>query len=160
MTFTVTPQLQPDGSGMCGQVCVQMAAGVTLAEASAAVGVSALREAGTTADDLVRGLKALGLKTGKWVNYCNRAKRMKRLPKFAIISITDNKSKWGHWVLVKDGFVFDPALGWPMPVHVYELAVIEGAYSRTFRPHHLKHRNVHARWEEVIPILSYPKEKT
>lgn len=159
MSYNVTPLFQPDGTGMCGQTVVAMAANVSLAEAAAAVGVSTLRQAGTDANDLVRGLRALGLKTGKWVNYLNRTKRLKVLPKFAVISITDNKSKWGHWVLVKDGYVFDPALGWPMPVYVYELAVIEGAYSRNFTAKHLRRRGVQARWEEVIPILSYPKEK-
>jgi len=159
MTFSVKPLLQPDETGMCGQTCVAMAAGVSLAEASAACGVSVLRVAGTDADDLTRGLRALGLKVGKYVNYLNRKTRLKHLPKFAILSITDTASRWGHWVLLKDGYVFDPAFGWPMPVHVYELAIIEGTYSRKFRGPGHQRRNVKARWEEVIPILSYPKEK-
>lgn len=159
MSFRVTPLLQPDETGMCGQTVVAMAADVSLTEAANAVGVTVLKVEGTTSDDLTRGLRALGLRVGQYINYRNRRKRLRRLPSFAIMCVS-NRSTWAHWVLLKDGFVFDPALGWPMPVHVYELVAVEGAYSRRYRKKSEKRRNVIAMWEGVLPILSYPGDKS
>lgn len=149
---------QPDESGMCGQAVVAMAAGVSLDAATNAVGVSVMRTVGTHYTDLVRGLRRLGVKVGRYVDYTYRKKALVRVPNFAILSIVDG-SAWGHWVLVKDGVVYDPGIGWPLPFWVYETMVVERAYSRRFRAKGHKHKNVRAYWGEVIPIVSRPARK-
>jgi hypothetical protein len=158
MTFSVKPLLQPDSSGMCGQAVVAMAANVTLDEATAAVGVSTLREAGTDVEDLVRGLRKLGMKVGKCSSFYRRKGKLTRLPEFAVMSVVDNKTMWGHWVLLLNGVVHDPGIGYPLPIQVYESMVIERAFSRRYRRTQDAGKRVRAYWGDVIPILSYPKE--
>ena len=148
----MTPLLQPDGTPMCGQTCVAMVAGVSLIEASTAIGVSVMKFDGTNADHLIRGLKRLNIKVGRWVDYSTRKKRMVDIPPFAIMSIVNTKNAWGHWVVVKDGFVYDPGIGYPLPVHIFEAFIIERAYSRRFTSAKDKHKSVRAYWGEAIPI--------
>jgi hypothetical protein len=150
---TLTMVFQPDSTGMCGEACVAMAAGVTLDEAVRAVGSSVLRQPGTDDRDLIRGLRKLGVKLGPYTNYEDRKSRIVQMPDFAIMSVVDDKTKWGHWVVVKDGVVYDPGIGWPMPTWVYESIVIERAFSRRFMTKGHKHKSVKAYWGEVIPIV-------
>lgn len=148
--------LQPHLSSMCGQVCVAMAVGCSLEEAAAAVGRSVLRDEGTHETDLIRALKKLGMKVGAFVDLCPRKGRTKKLillPKFAIMGIGDRKTRWGHWVLLRDGVVYDPGIGYPLPVHIYELFIIERAYSRRYPKGRHAHKRVRALWVDYIPIL-------
>lgn len=105
--------LQPPDSSLCGQTCVAMAAGVSLAEAIKAVGHDKTR--GTTTAEVVRGLRALGL------SCANRAKPVGRvrqvLPTRGLVAIhrpegTKKPTRW-HWLLTWDGRMYDPAGRWP-----------------------------------------------
>jgi hypothetical protein len=159
MNFGITSLLQPGETGMCGQAVVAMAAGVSLEAATTAIGVSTLREAGTDSTDIVRGLRVLKMKPGKCTSYYRRKGKLKRLPAFAVLSVVDNKTTWGHWVLLKDGFIHDPGIGWPLPIHIYEGMIIERAFSRRYRRVRDAGKRVRAYWGDVIPILHNPKEK-
>lgn len=152
------PMLQPDQTGMCGQTCVAMIAGCTLPEAALACGTSVLNNEGSSTASLVRGLRRLGVKVGKPYTYKGRKRRVVDWPSFALMSVANNKTNWAHAVVLKDGWVYDPGIGWPLPAHVYEMVIVEMAYSRRFRAKHLKKRAVKAYWSEVIPIVAVPKE--
>jgi hypothetical protein len=151
----IVPLFQPDQTGLCGQTVVAMAAGISIDEAVVAVGVSSIMdEGGTYATDLIRGLRKLGVKVGVTRTYPRRPSRRKLriLPKRAILSIADG-TRWGHWVLYWDGFVYDPGIGWPIPIRVYETSIVERAYSRCYDRPQDAAKQVIAYWNEVIPIL-------
>ncbi len=152
--------LQPADTGMCAQVCAAMVANVSLEKAHAAFGNTTLYEEGSHPDDIVRGLAALGVKVGPTIaGYVRKkGKRIptRHIPKFAIAYICDNRSDWSHAVVIKDGFVYDPAFGWPIPLWVYEQAIIEGLYSRRFKEKRDIRKNVYAYWESFTPILEAP----
>lgn len=131
---------------MCGQTCAAIAAGVDLNEATVAVGVTTLRGPGTDTSELTRGLRRLGIKVGDPYPFKNR------FPKFAIVAIDDNKTQWGHWVVIHEGFVYDPGIGYPLPLYVYEDIVIYRAYSRRYLKSKDAHKRVRAKWTTVIPI--------
>jgi hypothetical protein len=152
----IHPLLQPHDSGVCGQTCVAMAAGVSIDAAVAAVGVSSSNdEGGTFADDMVRGLQKLGVKCGQPTEYGRRgSKRLRQLPERAIMGIDGYQQ---HWVLLWDGFVYDPGIGWPLPVRAYEGFILDMAYSRPHRPPKKnKSRSVRSYWDTAIPIEKPP----
>lgn len=108
-----TLMLQPDGSSLCGQTCVAMAAGVSLDRAVEAVGHSKFR--GTSTAEIVRGLRALGVPCAEKLKRMARVKPV--LPKRGIVAIhrpngTKRPERW-HWMLTWDGTVFDPGGRWP-----------------------------------------------
>ncbi len=103
---------QPEASSLCGQCCVAMAAGVSLAKAVEAVGHSKLR--GTYTREIITALRKLGINCG---DRCRRVSRKRpMLPKRGIAVIHRPKGEetgmW-HWLLVWDGEVYDPAGRWP-----------------------------------------------
>jgi hypothetical protein len=151
---TLKPLLQPDQTGMCGQTCVAMAAGVSIEEASSAIGMSVLGSHGTEASDLARGLRKLGMAVGE----AGPFPKTHRVPRFAIVAIDDNKTSWGHWVLLHEGFVYDPGIGWPLPVHVYEEFIVRGAYSRRYRRARDAGKRVKAKWGTYLPIYGWRKK--
>ena len=152
--------LQPDDTGLCAQTCVAMVANVTVEKAHAACGNTALYKAGSSGDEVKRGLKALGVRYGATVpGYRTQGRQRvltRNIPKFCIAYICDNKTKWSHAVVIKDGFVFDPGIGWPLPLWVYETYVIERADSRQYRLATHKRKNVKAFWDQFLPILKAP----
>ena len=102
---------QPEGSSLCGQSCVAMAAGVSLDRAIEAVGHGSLR--GTYTREVVAALRSLG------VSCADRMRLVKRnlpvLPKRGIVAINQPGIISGrfHWMLTWDGEMLDPAGRWP-----------------------------------------------
>lgn len=111
--------VQPDGSELCGQVCVAMAAGVSLPKAIEAVG----HDRGTTTREIVRALRTFG------VPCADRLRRLSRvrpaLPKRAIVAIyrpsEEHRSERAHWMLHWDGEMFDPGDSWPDRYHNWRI---------------------------------------
>lgn len=149
----LVPLFQPDKTGLCGQTCIAMVAGVTIDEAVQVVRVTSVGDPGTSTEQVIAGLKNFGFRLGKVKSYIKKKKKLEVLPEFAIMSVVDNRTEWGHWVVLKDGFVYDPGIGWPLPVRIYENMLIERAFSRRFSRTRDKHKNVKAYWGEVIPLL-------
>lgn len=105
---------QPDGSSLCGQCCVAMAAGVSLDRAIEVVGHEKL--AGTTTRDVVNALRHLGVPCADKLKRVSRSKP--HLPKRGIIVIHRPKSEYirtdrWHWMLTWDGTMYDPGGAWP-----------------------------------------------
>ena len=152
--------LQPDDTGMCAQTCVAMVANVTIEQAHTACGNTSLYKAGSSHAEVKRGLKALGVRYGETVpGYRTQGgKKMatSTIPKFCIAYVCDNKTTWAHAVVIKDGFVYDPGIGWPIPLWVYESYIIERSYSRRYRGLAHKKRAVKAFWDQFLPILEAP----
>jgi len=106
---------QPDGSSLCGQSCVAMAAGVSLKRAVAAVGHS--RIGGTHTREIVAALRALGVECA---DRCRKVSRKRPvLPQRGMVVIHQPKGEHGvsyhrwHWILTWDGQIYDPAGLWP-----------------------------------------------
>jgi hypothetical protein len=103
--------VQPEGSSLCGQCCVAMAARITLDRA-----IDILGEDGTTTRDLVIALRALR------VPCANRPRRISRTkpawPSRALLTIHRpadpgvRRHKY-HWMLAWDGHILDPGNAWP-----------------------------------------------
>jgi hypothetical protein len=102
---------QPDGSSLCGQCCVAMAAGVTLDRAIEALGHR--KDRGTDTREVVAALRSLG------VGCADRCKRVSRqrpvFPAKAFLAV--NKpgviTPRCHWMLTWDGKIYDPSNAWP-----------------------------------------------
>lgn len=103
-----TRLLQPEGSSLCGQTCVAMAAGVSLDRAIEVVGHS--KNAGTTTKEIVTALRALGVPCADKLRVVSRA--LPVLPKRALLYIGrtqgNKRSEVSHWMLTWDGTVYDP----------------------------------------------------
>jgi hypothetical protein len=107
--------LQPEGSSLCGQACVAMAAGVSLEAATKAVGHG--KERGTYTREIIAALRALNISCA---DRCRRIGRVKSfLPPRGLIVISRPKKEGRrrrslfHWMLVWDGVVYDPGGCWP-----------------------------------------------
>lgn len=105
--MTITHLQQPDDSRTCGQHCIAMAAGVSVALVINALG----KKGGTRTVDIVRGLRAFGFRplTDKLVRWDGVSKP----PAYAILHARfgDPKGKfYGHWVLNYDGVIHDPEM--------------------------------------------------
>lgn len=104
--------LQPEGSELCGQCCVAMAAGVSLSEAVKAVG----HDGGTYTRDVVRAFEKLGVPSAKRCRVLSRTKPV--LPKRAMLVIhrpaKEGRRRYDnwHWLLHWDGEIFDPGGRW------------------------------------------------
>lgn len=108
----------------CGQTCLAMLSDKTVDECCQACGKH--RKQGTNGTDLIRGLRALGLtcadkshrfkyqyRDGKFVG--------QPLPDTAIMRVQAKfKTSWrGHWVVLREGYVYEPATGFILPVELY-----------------------------------------
>ncbi len=105
--------LQPEKSGMCGQACVAMAAGVSLKRAIEAVGHSR----STSTDDVVFGLRSFGVMCADKLVRISRKKPMPSPRAMIVIhrpavEHERRKPKW-HWILSWDGTIYDPGGRWP-----------------------------------------------
>jgi hypothetical protein len=136
--------VQPIESETCAMASVAMVAGVTLDEAIAAAGMLGPSH-GTHDPEVKRALARLDVRHGEWVSARKGTRRT--IPEFCIATIEDNRSNWAHAVAVLDGFVYDPSIGWPLPLRVYEDFIIDGTYRRP---------TSRARWQAFLPILSEP----
>lgn len=94
---------QPEGSSLCGQACVAMAAGVSLDRAIKVVG----HEGGTTTAEVREALRDLG------VGCADKLRRISRQrphpPKRAVLAVKGIRNWRWHWVLTWDGEIYDPA---------------------------------------------------
>lgn len=98
---------QPEGSSLCGQCCVAMAAGVSLDRSIEVIGHSK----GTWTPEIVRALRKFGVVCEE---KCRRVSLKSSIPERAMLSIKVAGSKGGiHWALVWDGLFYDP--GRPEP---------------------------------------------
>lgn len=105
---------QPEGSSLCGQACVAMVAGVTLIEATAAIG----HTRPTYTRDLVAALRSFGVQCEDRLKLVSRARP--ELPARAILSIrkfvekpNGGRKRYGHWMVIWYGHIFDPEGVWP-----------------------------------------------
>lgn len=100
---------QPQGSSLCGQCCVAMAAGVSLDRAVEVVGHA--RSRGTYTREIRDALRVLG------VGCADRCRRVNRdlcnLPRRGIVTIHTKGRRLGHWMLLWDGEMFDPENRYP-----------------------------------------------
>ncbi len=100
---------QPEGSSLCGQACVAMAAGVSLDRAIKMVGHS--KGGGTHTWEIVKALRKLGLRCS---DRCRRISRNRpEYPPKAILVVRKNGRGLYHWVYCEDGVVYDPEEKWP-----------------------------------------------
>jgi hypothetical protein len=156
--------LQPDQTELCGQASVAMVAGVSLDEAIKACGNSCLGNLGSTIEEIKRGLSSLGISYGRAIPGFRKIKGRnvptRIIPKFAIASVDDNSTRWAHMVVILDGQVYDPGIGTPLPLRVYENFIIERAFSRRYKRPRDGHKRVKARWGYFLPILSIPIRDT
>lgn len=94
--------VQPNGS-TCGQCCVAMAAGVPLESVLAFAG-----DEGMTTEDVVEALRFFGLRCADRLRPVRSA-----LPERVSRAILHTRQRYkrssGHWTLLWDGGVFDPA---------------------------------------------------
>jgi hypothetical protein len=105
----MTPKLiiQPTGSLVCGQACVAMLLGWSLAEACAIF----KHEKGTRTRDLVRVLRVFGVECPDKLITISR---QNPIPERCIMKVsppTGTRPWWSHWTLRFDGVTYDPSTG-------------------------------------------------
>ncbi len=95
---------QPKNSKCCGQACIAMIAGISLEESIKVFG----HNKATRTIDLIKALKKLKFKT--------ETKRLQRykngtfpIEGVAIVKLSYKTQRQGHWIVEKDGKVFDPS---------------------------------------------------
>ncbi len=102
--------LQPQGSALCGQCCVAMAAGVPLEAAIAAVGHAKPR--GTKTRELVAALRKLGVPAAERLKRTRKDLPVPPCPR-AILRTERTVARRWHWLLHWDGLTYDPAGRYP-----------------------------------------------
>ena len=93
---------QPIGSSLCGQACIATALDIPLDAGARLIG----HRHGTKPKELAAVLHASGFScSGKRVRY----RRGQKLPQRALLSVSHsgNRRRF-HWVLLWDGWVYDP----------------------------------------------------
>lgn len=98
---------QPEGTALCGQCCVAMAAGVSLERAIEAVGHR--KQRGTTTGELVRALRFFGVECADCLRRVSRSKPIG--PRRGLVVIKRDDAE--HWMLTWDGEIKDPGDRWP-----------------------------------------------
>jgi hypothetical protein len=142
--------MQPYDSGTCAFAAAAMVIGCSIDEAIAASGRRGSSDGISLWAPVRRALDRHGVRYGKLVSRTSVA-----IPDFCIAYLSDAKNvnlktDWGHAVAVLDGIVYDPSIGCPLPVRVFEDFIIEGRYSLKGR------RYSKAHWASFLPILSEP----
>ena len=103
--------LQPEGSSLCGQCCVAMAAGISLRRAIEVMG----HDGETQTSDVVVALRLLGLGCAPRLRRIARAKPV--IPARAIVVIHrpsgESRSERAHWMYHYRGKILDPGGRWP-----------------------------------------------
>jgi hypothetical protein len=99
---------QPEGSSLCGQACIAMAADVSLDRAVEAVGHSKPR--GTYTSEVIAALRLLGVGCADRLRRVSRQKPV--LPARAMLHINNDGGR-SHWMLTWDGVIYDPEDRWP-----------------------------------------------
>lgn len=146
----LTCQLQPWDSGTCTFAAISMVAGIPLDLAISASNMRACSNGVALWRDVKSVLKAFGVLYGGI-----KSGSSKKIPNFCIAFMSDRvisrdfcEDEWAHCVTILDGFVYDPSIGWPMPLRVYEDFILKRAYTTK--------ANREARWTSFLPILSAP----
>lgn len=88
----------------CGQTCVAMLAGTTVAQATRAVGV----RGATLTQDIVRGLHALGLRCPPRLV---PVRHVRGLVPLALVKLAPPRGRGWHWVVWEEGDYLDPLVG-------------------------------------------------
>lgn len=112
--LSVKHVLQPLGSRLCGQACLAMLLGITLADAVDRIGhrkatktkelLRVLREEGYEPEGRLKWKKAGPPKTGT-----------------LLLSIRRPPLNWKHWAVMEDGVIYDPVYGvGPYPLAFWE----------------------------------------
>ena len=95
---------QPEGSHLCGQTCVAMITGCTLAQATLLTS-----EGRTGTKHLVAALRILGC---TFPNGTQLKRTSVGLPRGTSIGRVSKRGVWAtHWVVIHQGQVLDPAFG-------------------------------------------------
>lgn len=107
--------LQQPNNKTCGHTCIAMIANTSVEDAIKVID----HNSGTHGTHLIKALNHYGIKnSGKSIRIKDNETR---LPNFAIVRIQHDKSEkelrrrlkqkqwYGHWIVVKDGFVYDPS---------------------------------------------------
>lgn len=87
---------QPEKSSLCGQCCLGTILNISLDEAINLIG----HKHGTRTKELIKHFKTDG----------NRLKRM-FLADYSLCKVHYNTTKETHWVIYKDGNIYDPLVG-------------------------------------------------
>lgn len=108
---------QPERSRVCGQACVAIVAGVSLARALDAC--TDARRCATSEHDLRRGLTSLGYSLGAFVRLAGGT-----LPAPAAGALARVRYEWRshgyHWIVLEGSLVFDPSHPDSVHVSIYE----------------------------------------
>ena len=108
--------LKQDTLRNCGQTCVAMLTDKPVNEVCAVVGKH--RKQGTNGKDLIKGLRAFNVACSE---RSLRFKYGQELPTCALMRIQSiEKSKWsGHWVVLKDEYIYEPTEGKIHPIELF-----------------------------------------
>lgn len=98
-------QFQPQDSSLCGQTCVAMIASISISQS-----IDIFKKRGrTNTKNVVNALRYLGF-------HCSdKAIRISKdviLPLRCIARVREcNNKRWSHWIVLWDGWIYDPAYG-------------------------------------------------
>jgi len=106
--------VEPDESGLCGQCCVAMAAGVSLKRVVKQMGK---HTGGTYTKDVVAALRHFGVPCADRLRRVARSRPVWPTRSILVIhrppeEAGGRKAKW-HWLLAWDGKMYDPGNRWP-----------------------------------------------
>ena len=150
----LTSLLQPPDSTICGPVAVAMATGVSVDVAVAAFGVT--MSDGASIPEIVGALEKLGYVTERVIRTRGNRK-IRRIPSFCIAIMDHKDTRYLHSVAIEDGFVYDPGIGYPFPLHVYEDYIMYSASYASWRKVRDEIKVIPARWRAFIPIVKPPQ---
>jgi hypothetical protein len=111
---------QPDGN-TCGQTCLAWLLGVSVEEV-----VTAMQwHDGVRDYDWARALDVFGWRYGFETSF----PKMSPLPRMALVTVGSTKvgerRKRTHAVALKDGYIFDPEIGVPIPIVGYRNGILD-----------------------------------
>jgi len=118
--------LQPDGSALCGQCCIAMAAGVSL---RTVVNVCGESPEGMGTDEVRRGLLHFGIPTARRMHPVKDRGLGRMNTGRAILHTKQSGAKCGHWSLLWDGAILDP--GGPYTALYFPTQIV--SYLRIFK---------------------------
>lgn len=111
--------LQPEGSALCGQCCVAMAAGVSLRRVIKLMGDS---PAGVGTAEIRLALDSFGLKCAPRMRVVKDKLGPVQVRRALLHTVQRVPSTVNHWTLLWDGGVFDP--GGPYTALYYPTTIV------------------------------------
>lgn len=111
---------QPKGSKVCGQACLAIVTGLTLAQAVSACrtvkrGRRKALGVGTTGEELRKTLQVLGRGLGSFVR-----PDWPSPGTVALARLRFARHDRYHWIVLTALYIYDPLLDGPVPLHVYD----------------------------------------